>query len=115
MSQEKSNLKWFVCGDVTPPKRNHGFDAGYDLFLPNFTEQFCKDLAEKNPGQPKRWSIVGPGTDSSNPNEGYCIQLSPHQDLLIPLYVRSRLDPEWAIVIMNKSGVAIYQRLIVGA
>ena len=38
-----SNIKLLVCGDVKAPQRKFG-DAGIDLFVPNYSEQFIKDL-----------------------------------------------------------------------
>jgi dUTPase len=116
MSTEKSNLKFYVFGDVTPPKRNDGYDACFDLQVPNFNEEFAKKLLDKNPGQPIRWGIVGPGAaEGENPNSGFYIQLSPHQDILIPTFVKARFDPEWQMIVHNKSGVATLQKLDVGA
>jgi len=113
---EKGNLKFFVCGPTTPPKRDDGYDSGWDIYCPHFTEQFCTDLAQKNPGQPIRWSIVSSGQqDEKDPDRGIFIQVNPHQDILIPTYIRSRFDKEWALVAQNKSGVATMQKLDVGA
>ena len=43
---ENSDIKLFVCGDVKAPQRAKG-DAGIDFFVPNFSEQFLKDLTDK--------------------------------------------------------------------
>jgi len=110
------NLKFFVCGPTMPPKRDDGYDAGWDVFCPHFTEQFCNDLAAKNPGQPIRWSIVSSGqVDEKDPDRGVFIQVNPHQDILIPTYIRTRFDKEWVLKAHNKSGVATMQKLDIGA
>lgn len=116
MSEEK--IKLFVCGDVNRPERRDGQDAGIDLFVPNATDQFIKDLTEKNPGSPIRWSLVGaPVEDPENPkeNEGVLIMLTPGHDILIPTYVKARIPKDYCLRISNKSGVATKQKLIVGA
>ena len=51
---ENSDIKLFVCGDVKAPQRAKG-DAGIDFFVPNFSEQFLKDLTDKNPGAPMKY------------------------------------------------------------
>jgi dUTPase len=116
MSEKTGNLKFFVCGPTEPPKRDDGFDAGWDIFVPHFTEQFCKDISEKNPGQPIRWSIVGGGQmDEKDPDRGFFIQVNPHQDILIPTYLKTRFDKEWALFVSNKSGVSTLQKFDKGA
>ena len=113
---DKSNLKWLVTGSTQLPKRNHGFDAGWDLYLPNMTEAYAQKLYDKNPGSPVKWSLSGPGPKQNEaPGTGYYIQVNPHQDVLIPLQVHARFDPEWAMVALNKSGVATIQKLVIGA
>jgi dUTPase len=113
---DKSNLRFFVCGPTDPPRRDDGYDAGFDIMCPHFTEQFCKDLTEKNPGQPVRWSIVGGGQiDEKDPDRGFYIQINPHQDILIPTYLKTRFDKGWVLECMNKSGVATLQKLDKGA
>jgi dUTPase len=109
-------VQFYVCGNTKPPKRRDGEDAGFDIFIPNLSEQFVKDLIEKNPGQPTKWGIVGAGDpESDDKNAGFYIQLGPHQDILIPSYVKSKFPPSWALRATNKGSVAIRQHLIVGA
>lgn len=111
------NIKFFVCGDVNPPKRNTGEDAGFDLFVPNLSEQFIKDLAEKNPGSVARWGVMGAPKDEeeAKKGEGLFLYLLPNEDLLIPTYIKSRMPSDYCLRISNKSGVATKQKLIVGA
>ena len=44
-----TDIRLFVCGDVKTPQRAKG-DAGIDFYVPNFSEQFLKDLTEKRIG-----------------------------------------------------------------
>jgi dUTPase len=94
-------VKFLLIGDVKAPARKQG-DAGFDFFVPNDTETFRKDLVDKN----------------SNANyriESGKIRLHAHKDLLIPSYVKSRMDWNLLLAAENKSGVATKQKLIIGA
>ncbi|MCF0126215.1 MAG: hypothetical protein HUJ68_10775 [Clostridia bacterium] len=113
-----SEVKLFVCGDVKTPQRAKG-DAGIDLYVPNFSEQFIKDLTEKNPGQPIKWQIqptlLSEDEFKEDPNKSGFILLSPHEDLLIPTYVKSLIPEDIYLRMANKSGVCTKQKLVVGA
>ena len=111
------NVKLFVCGKTKAPERRSGPDAGIDLFVPDLTEQFIQDLTEKNPGQPYRWGLVGaPQTEEDlKDNKGVYLYLPPHEDLLIPTYVKTRFPENMCLRISNKSGIATKQKFIVGA
>jgi dUTPase len=111
------NFKFFITGNVKPPQRNTGLDAGFDFFVPNLTEQFIKDLTEKNPGQPFRWGLVGAPTNEEElkENKGIFLYLPAGEDIMIPTYVKARFSKDWCLRISNKSGVAVSQKLIVGA
>jgi len=116
MSDNKSNLKWLVTGDTVAPTRKSGMDAGWDLYVPKLTGEYAKKLYEKNPGDPVAWSIAGPGPkEGEEPDQGWFIQVNPGQAILIPLCLKVRFDPEWVMIIHNKSGVATKQRYSVGA
>jgi dUTPase len=109
------NVKFLVCGDVKPPKRNTGLDAGFDFFVPNLTEQFVKDLSEKNPGQPFRWGLVGVPSEEEEQNKGVFLYLPAHEDILIPTYIKARFPNNLCLRMSNKSGVATNKKLITGA
>jgi dUTPase len=110
------HVKFFVCGDVKPPQRKAG-DAGCDFFVPNLSEQFVKDLTEKNPGQPFRWGlVVAPANEEDvKENKGVYLYLPAHEDLLIPTYVKARFPDNIVLQVNNKSGVAVNQKLGFGA
>jgi len=109
-------VKLFVCGDVKAPQRKKG-DAGIDFFVPNLSEQFIKDLSEKNQGHPFKWGLVGaPKTATeAQSNEGVFLYLPPGEDILIPTYVRARFNDDVFLQVNNKSGVATNQKLTFGA
>jgi len=110
-------VKLFVCGDTKEPQRNAGKDAGIDLFMPNLSEKFIMELTEKNPGQPFRWGLVGAPQSEKDleENKGVYIYLPPHEDLVIPTYIKSRFPENLCLRVSNKSGVATKQKFIVGA
>lgn len=116
--ENSSDIKLFVCGDVKAPQRAKG-DAGIDFFVPNFSEQFLKDLTDKNSGAPMRYQVqMVPLTEEefkNDPNKAGFIVLPAHEDLLIPTYVKSRIPEGMYIRMANKSGVCTKQKLIVGA
>ena len=109
-------VKLFVCGDVKPPQRKKG-DAGIDFFMPNLSEQFIKDLTEKNPGQPFRWGLVGAPQNEKDveENKGIYLYLPAHEDLLIPTYVKARFPENVVLRMSNKSGVSTNQKFLIGA
>ncbi len=91
----------FLVNGVKPPKRNDG-DAGFDFYVPNYSEEFVKRLKEINPELnliPEKKQII----------------LTPGQAVLIPSGVRTLIPHNIALVAHNKSGVATKQRLSVGA
>lgn len=108
-----SNIKLLVCGDVKAPQRKFG-DAGIDLFVPNYSEEFIKDLQERNPGM----TIEGFGDVNihyDNVNKKHVIQVKSSCDVRIPSYVKALIPPDMCLRMTNKSGVATKQKLIVGA
>lgn len=111
-------VKLFVCGDVKAPKRDAGYDAGIDVFVPNLTEQFMIDLTKKNPGHPFRWGVIGSPVENEEnvkQNEGLYLYLAPGEDLLIPTYIKARIPNDMYLKVANKSGVCTKQKLVVGA
>lgn len=111
-------VKFFVCGDVKPPKRAAGLDAGIDVFVPNLTEKFMMDLTAKNPGHPFRWGVIGTPVDDAkevDQNDTLFLYLAPHEDLLIPTYLKALMPKDVYLKVANKSGVSTKQKFITGA
>lgn len=42
-------IKFLKTRSVKSPSRANKYDAGIDFYVPEFTEDFLKDLREKNP------------------------------------------------------------------
>jgi len=98
-------IKFAKVRDVTSPKRGHATDAGMDLFAPNSTEKYVKDLIEKN-------LKVNKGVEIDDTGK---ILLQPNQSVLIPSGVIFEIDYGTMGLLLNKSGVAAKKHLLVGA
>ena len=94
-------IKFNKLRDVKDPKRNSG-DAGIDLFIPNCTKEFQRDLEAKNDVcYGDCWNGI--------------IKIPAGQDILIPAGVQSKFRANVALVANNKSGIATKKKLTVGA
>ena len=105
-------IKFLVCGDVKAPQRKHG-DAGFDLFVPNYSDEFRMRLIQEN----NVWDVfdneLGERTDISIGTK--TISLEPGADVKIPTFVRALIPEDECLRMSNKSGVALKQKLLVGA
>jgi dUTPase len=115
-SEIGESVKFWVHGDTKTPKRGYS-DAGIDIYMPNLSETFIKDMTEKNPGQPFRWGIVGApqSEEDLKENKGIFLYLPSHEDIIIPTYIKTRFPVNICLKVANKSGVASNQKLMVGA
>lgn len=94
-------IKFLKTRNVKSPSRANKYDAGIDFYVPEFTEEFLKDLREKNP------DIVI--LENS-------IVLLPGERVLIPSGIHCQMaSPHRALIAANKSGVATKFGLIFGA
>lgn len=97
----KDTIKFLKTRKVKSPSRANQFDAGIDFYVPEFTEEFLKDLREKNPDI----QIFD-----------MCIRLMSGERVLIPSGIHCQMaSPGRALVAANKSGVATKNGLIYGA
>lgn len=116
---EFENLKFLVCGNVKAPQRKAGLDAGFDFFVPEYASDFVtslescnnmhKDNDDKRLLQPRTSIIKNEETDD------YYIMVPPGCDVKIPSMVRAYIPSDQCLLLVNKSGVALKQKLIVGA
>lgn len=94
-------IKFLKTRSVKSPSRANKYDAGIDFYVPEFTEDFLKDLREKNPD-----ILIQPVS----------IVLMPGQRVLIPSGIHCQMaSPHRALIAANKSGVATKHGLIFGA
>ena len=81
-------MKFLKIRDVKTPQRGTSQSAGIDFFIPN---------------------------DHPTNNLNKCIFVQPGQSALIPSGIKAKVPQGYALVAMNKSGVATKKGLIVGA
>ena len=105
-NEKKSVLKFTLVRKVKAPKRGTGKSAGIDLFIPEFDEQFIKDLYEKNPQicQVRKDEYEWIHSEDS-------IFLAPGAQIIIPSGVKIIGNPNTMYPLLNKSGVALRKRL----
>lgn len=103
---------------VASPEREKG-NAGFDFFVPEFTEEFKKDCAKEAEKIPQAvcWFL-----EDENGKE--YIQVSPHKRVSIPSGIKSRIELDMPLcsyglgidfVVENKSGVATKKGLDIAA
>lgn len=94
-------IKFLKTRNVKSPSRANKYDAGIDFYVPEFTEEFLKDLREKNPDIAilENSIVLLPGERVLIPSGIHCQMASPHR----------------ALIAANKSGVATKFGLIFGA
>jgi len=109
MSKEK--IKFLKIRDVKSPTRAYEFDAGIDFYVPEFTESFLSDLAEKNQGRDLRME-----GDKTENGDFRSIIIPAHSRIMIPGGIKCRMAaPGRALIANNKSGVATKLGLVYGA
>jgi len=97
-------IKFLKIRKVKSPSRANFYDAGIDFYVPEFTDEFLKDLEEKN----KNLS----SGEITNQN----ILLHSGQRILIPSGIKCQMaNPGRALIAANKSGIASKTGLIFGA
>jgi len=100
-----NSIKFLKIREVISPSRAHATDAGIDFFVPVFTEEFMRDLENKNPWLP---------SESWVPYNLFVIP--PHQKALIPSGIKCKMsESSRALIAFNKSGIASKLGLIAGS
>lgn len=92
--------------NVKDPKRNE-YDAGIDFFVPEFSAEFAEAIQESN----NHNVYFSYDTEQKR----FYINVQPHENILIPSGVKSRFPKDVALIIHNKSGIALKKCLDVGA
>jgi len=92
-------VKFLKIREVKNPERREG-DAGFDVYVPNLTEEFLEALKAKNP-------------DIDISVDG--IKLGPGEAVNIPTGLKTKFPPNIALEANNKSGVATKKKLVYGA
>lgn len=95
-------MQFIKVRDVKSPERNVNENAGIDFYIPENNTEFILSFLNKNP------------TTQFDINTGE-ITIEPHCDVLIPSGIKSKFEPNLALIANNKSGIATKKKLIVGA
>ena len=93
-------MKFIKIRDVKTPSRGTPQSSGIDLFVPNYSEEFYRDLREKN----KYIQIDSNG-----------ILLHSLKRVLIPSGIKVAVPIGYDLCVHNKSGIACKKGLIYGA
>lgn len=93
---------------VKSPERGTSRSAGIDFFVPEFTDEFIKDLINKNPN----YSQIRSCNYSYYIDESKkLVLLAPHERLLIPSGIKIRGRESIALIAHNKSGIGVKKGL----
>ena len=100
--------------DVKSPNRAHSHDAGTDFFIPEYSEEFLRDLKAKNIANNLQYILDG--EDGENPNYTLRIIIPSGEQINIPSGIKVNiLDKNTYLEANNKSGIASKYHLVVGA
>jgi len=111
-------MQFIKTRNVKDPIRVVEENAGIDLFIPENTEEFQRDMKDKNPAT---WFTTSDAVIKGCANpvvyevDTGKIHIRPHRDVIIPSGIRSKFGPELALIANNKSGIATKKKLIFGA
>lgn len=96
------------------PIRGTVHSAGMDIYTPEITSQFCKDLYEKNKTQARKSFIHG-GEDETYSVTERDLYIMPHARIIIPTGLRFLIPEGTYLEVANRGSVASQQGLIYGA
>lgn len=99
-------MLFFKSRDVKDPVRDLWENAGYDFFVPSFDGDFRCQFAKDNE------IAMSQGLVELHED---VIVVHPHGNVNIPSGIHSLFDQSIALVMFNKSGVALKKHLDVGA
>lgn len=101
-------LKYCKVRDVKSIARAHADDAGIDFYIP-------EDIDEKTWGDKCDVTKCYPAAAFDSKNILQSFILKPGQSVLIPSGIHVKIPHGYALIYMNKSGVASKKHLYVGA
>jgi dUTP pyrophosphatase len=96
-------MKYCKMREVKSIVRANEDDAGIDFYVPTFTKEFVGDLMSKPTNSKLQWASAT------------SVRVPPHEQILIPAGIKVIVPKGYALIAMNKSGVATKKRLDVGA
>lgn len=112
--ETNTKIQFTKIRNVKSPARANSHDAGTDFFIPEYSEEFLKDLKAKN-GLNKLEYILD-GEDGDNSNYTLRIGIPAGEQVNIPSGIKVNiLDKNTYLEANNKSGIASKYHLVVGA
>jgi dUTP pyrophosphatase len=97
-------MQFCTTRQVKKPNRANSTDAGVDFFVP---EDLAPEDMDGKPSEGSQLFFMNGSLES--------ILVGPGGRVLIPSGVHVRLEPGTALVLMNKSGVAAKEGLVIGS
>lgn len=95
--------------NVKEPNKANLNDAGTDLYVPEYDDEFFNDLREKNKGRKL-------GYEYNNDENKLTIRIAPGERILIPSGVKVNIHNKWSYLkVDNKSGIANGKGLVFGS
>lgn len=104
------NLKIERLTNVQMPSKAHATDAGLDFYIPSDLAYVVKNGKNIKIGMYKR--LLQPTNDTIIST---AIEIGPHESVLIPMGIKTKFDPGYALVFFNRSGIATKKHLFRGA
>ena len=103
-------VSYYLSRDVHDPVRGTDQAAGIDLYVPYYSEEFEKDLYEKNKDRNlSYWHEY----DAEDKPKSLTIVIPPQERVNIPSGVHVFMEPkESALIAANKSGVSTKKGLV---
>lgn len=95
---------------VEMPSRAHSTDAGIDFYIPYDLDYVIKNGKNINIGL---YTHKLPPMDDMTTQTA--IEIKPHESCLIPLGVKCKFSPNYALVLFNRSGIAAKKHLLRGS
>lgn len=99
--------------EVKTPSKAYPSDAGFDLYLPKFTPEFLESVNYLNRADiiktadlQKLYTVY---------NNKKSLTIAPGESVLIPSGIKTAVPEGYALVVMNKSGIASKRSLVYGA
>ncbi len=113
-------MQFIKTRNVKSPVRDVNENAGIDFYVPENTEDFRQALVAKNTSLVEAESITFGTTDAIANNKNILtkngeIHIAPHCAIIIPTGIKSKFEPNLALIANNKSGIATKKQLIFGA
>ena len=130
-------MQFIKTRDVKSPVRDVNENAGIDFYIPANNHDFAEDLKAKNFGLKvvsnhlvekdsegniirtidkfERISMLKQVGLSYFESELGVIAIAPHKAIIIPTGIKSKFEPNLALIANNKSGIATKKQLIFGA